>query len=129
MNLRIQRAGGPFKPGFGLSGDFRMHRVDALTMKVSNSPHNENRVVWATCPSPEREWHGFSPAHKARKIKLQPRREKWRNTIPTMKERRSNAAQAANADMGRQKGQVAKSGAWALEPVSRALRIGYGFVV
>ena len=42
-------AGGPFKPGFGLSGDFRMHRVDALTMKVSNSPHNENRVVWATC--------------------------------------------------------------------------------
>ena len=40
---RQKRRGGPFKPGFGLSG-FRG------SCRNPNTPHNEHRVVWATRP-------------------------------------------------------------------------------
>src|SRR6185312_1370830 len=42
MMGRSSRRGGPFKPGFGLSG-FKGDRVEILKY-----PHNEHRVVWAT---------------------------------------------------------------------------------
>ena len=47
-NYIKQLAGGPFKPGFGLSGA-ESGRVNLRKQGgASNSPHNENRVVWAT---------------------------------------------------------------------------------
>jgi hypothetical protein len=48
--LELKGGGGPFKPGFGLSGDLENTSAEQVDEEVSSKAHTTKTAFWATRP-------------------------------------------------------------------------------